>query len=82
MAPCGVAVAAAGADRKLDRFAQHAEDDRVLAGVVADAESMIADLAVRPLSGRPSLPWRCALCPITPAMISPKSRPCRWGRLP
>ena len=46
----GVAVAVGGADGQLDRFAQQAEDDRVLARVVADAQGVIADLAVRTLA--------------------------------
>ena len=47
----GVAVAVGGADRELERFAQQAEDDRVLARIVAGAHGVIADFVVRPLPG-------------------------------
>ena len=47
----GVAVAARGADGQLDRLAQEAKADRVLAGVVAGADGVIADFAVRPRAG-------------------------------
>ena len=47
----GVAVAVGGADGQLDRLAQHAEDDRVLARIVADADGVIADFVVRAFAG-------------------------------
>ena len=47
----GVAIAVGGADGHLHRFAQQAEDDRVLARIVADADGVVADFAVRPLAG-------------------------------
>ena len=47
----GVAVAVGGSDGDFERFAEQAENDRVLARIVAGADGVIADFAVRPLAG-------------------------------
>ena len=62
-------------DRQLERFAQQAEDDRVLARVVAGAHGVVADLVVRPLArAGPRGRGVCSVCPIASAMISPNFR--------
>ena len=40
-----------GGDAELERFAEHAEDDRVLARVVAGADGVVADFVARPRAG-------------------------------
>ncbi len=50
-AAVGVAVARLAADVDVDRFAHQAENDRVLANVIADADSVIADLGAGPFAG-------------------------------
>ena len=47
----GVAVAVAGADGQFERLAENGEKDRVLAGIVAHADGMIADFVVRAFAG-------------------------------
>src|SRR5438477_2106016 len=49
----GVAIAAAGLYRDFERLAEQAEDDRVLAGIVARANGVIADLVGGPLADLP-----------------------------
>ena len=51
--PAGVAVAAVPLVDQLQRLAERAEDDRVLADVVADADGVDADLVRRPLADQP-----------------------------
>ena len=68
----GVAIAVGGGEREFQRFAQHAEDDRVLARVVARAHGVIADLVVRPLAGPAFAAVRVLRSgPSRSAMISP-----------
>ena len=80
----GVAVAVGGADGQLDRLAEHAEDDRVLAGIVADADGVVADLAVRALCrAGPRGRGDASVWPITLGDRSRRtSGPCRWARPP
>ena len=47
----GVAIAIRGGDAELERFAEHAEKDRVLARVVAGADGVVADFVARPRAG-------------------------------
>src|SRR5262249_28292860 len=49
----GVAVAGVRPVRQLQRLAQRAENNRVLADVVADADGVDADLVGRPLADQP-----------------------------
>src|SRR5262249_26534510 len=54
--PPRVAVARLALVDQLQRLAERAEDDGVLAAVVADAERVHADLLPRPLAGQPLAP--------------------------
>ena len=69
----GVAVAVRGGDAELERFAEHAEDDRVLARVVAGADGVVADFVARPLAGAARAAVACAASgPSRSATIWPK----------
>ena len=66
-----VAVPALSANRDFQRFPQQAEDDRVFADVVADAESMISDFIARPLTDAALPAVDVSVWPIWPATMSP-----------
>ena len=63
----GVAVAIAGGDAELERFAEHAEQDRVLARVVAGADGVVADFVSRPRAGATGAAVRCSVISIASA---------------
>ena len=66
--------------REFEAFAHQAEDDGVLAGVVARPEGMDADLPPGRSPVRPCRPWIIWSELIARRRSRPVAAPCRWGR--